>query len=144
MNTIPAPRMPVVFIGHGNPMNAIEHNEFHRSWDELGHRLPKPKAVLCISVHWETPRTPRTNALAPRSSTPTSEATTPRAVPHSTSGIRRLRTAADCSLLSRSLDSIRYIRYDSPLNCFRFTHTAFPPAVLASERAQCWENRGLQ
>ncbi len=46
--------MPVLFVGHGNPMNAIERNEFHRSWQELGGRLPKPKAVLCISAHWET------------------------------------------------------------------------------------------
>jgi 4,5-DOPA dioxygenase extradiol len=46
--------MPVVFVGHGNPMNAIEDNEFHRAWAELGTALPKPKAVLCISAHWET------------------------------------------------------------------------------------------
>ena len=46
--------MPVLFVGHGNPMNAIEPNEFHRSWQELGRRLPKPKAILCISAHWET------------------------------------------------------------------------------------------
>jgi len=47
-------RMPVLFVGHGNPMNAIEQNEFHRSWEELGQQLPKPKAILCISAHWET------------------------------------------------------------------------------------------
>ena len=46
--------MPVLFVGHGNPMNAIEPNEFHRRWQELGRRLPKPKAILCISAHWET------------------------------------------------------------------------------------------
>jgi len=47
-------KMPVLFVGHGNPMNAIERNEFYRSWQELGRRLPKPAAVLCISAHWET------------------------------------------------------------------------------------------
>jgi len=47
-------RMPALFVGHGNPMNAIERNEFRRSWEELGRTLPKPKAVLCISAHWET------------------------------------------------------------------------------------------
>lgn len=47
-------KMPVVFVGHGNPMNAIERNEFCRSWFDLGRKLPKPKAVLCISAHWET------------------------------------------------------------------------------------------
>ena len=46
--------MPVLFVGHGNPMNAIERNEFHRGWEEVGRRLPKPKAVLCVSAHWET------------------------------------------------------------------------------------------
>ncbi len=47
-------RMPVVFVGHGNPMNAIEQNAFHQSWEKLGQTLPRPKAVLCISAHWET------------------------------------------------------------------------------------------
>lgn len=47
-------RMPVLFVGHGNPMNAIERNEFRRRWEELGRTLPKPKAILCISAHWET------------------------------------------------------------------------------------------
>ena len=46
--------MPVVFVGHGNPMNAIEDNAFHRSWAEIGRRLPRPKSILCISAHWET------------------------------------------------------------------------------------------
>lgn len=54
MHTLSSERMPVLFIGHGNPMNAIERNEFHRSWEELGRKLPKPEAVLCISAHWET------------------------------------------------------------------------------------------
>lgn len=47
-------RMPVVFIGHGSPMNAIEDNEFSRAWIELGSSLPHPKAILCVSAHWET------------------------------------------------------------------------------------------
>ena len=48
-------KMPVLFIGHGSPMNAIEDNEFHRSWRELARRIPRPKAILCVSAHWETP-----------------------------------------------------------------------------------------
>jgi 4,5-DOPA dioxygenase extradiol len=47
-------RMPVLFLGHGSPMNAIEDNEFVHGWKELGRSLPKPNAVLCISAHWET------------------------------------------------------------------------------------------
>jgi 4,5-DOPA dioxygenase extradiol len=46
--------MPVLFIGHGNPMNAIRDTPFTRRLKELGERLPRPKAVLCISAHWMT------------------------------------------------------------------------------------------
>ena len=46
--------MPALFIGHGNPMNAIEDTEFSRAWAEVARSLPKPKAVLCVSAHWET------------------------------------------------------------------------------------------
>jgi 4,5-DOPA dioxygenase extradiol len=47
-------RMPVLFLGHGSPMNAIEDNAFRRSWSALGQRLPRPRGVLCVSAHWET------------------------------------------------------------------------------------------
>ncbi len=47
-------QMPVLFVGHGSPMNAIEDNEFSRSWKEIGKTLPRPQAILCISAHWET------------------------------------------------------------------------------------------
>jgi 4,5-DOPA dioxygenase extradiol len=46
--------MPVLFIGHGNPMNAIEENPFSLAWRELGKSLPRPDAILCISAHWLT------------------------------------------------------------------------------------------
>ena len=46
--------MPALFIGHGSPMNAIEDNEFSLAWQEAATHLPKPKAILCISAHWET------------------------------------------------------------------------------------------
>ena len=46
--------MPVLFIGHGNPMNAIEDNPFATAWQDETEWLPKPKAILCISAHWET------------------------------------------------------------------------------------------
>lgn len=46
--------MPLLFVGHGSPMNAIEENEFVLSWRNLGKTLPRPKAILCISAHWET------------------------------------------------------------------------------------------
>jgi 4,5-DOPA dioxygenase extradiol len=46
--------MPVLFVGHGSPMNAIDRNEYHLAWNALGRRLPRPKSVLCVSAHWET------------------------------------------------------------------------------------------
>ncbi len=47
-------RMPVLFVGHGSPMYAIEENEFVQTWRDMGDTLPVPKAVICISAHWET------------------------------------------------------------------------------------------
>ena len=46
--------LPVLFVGHGSPMNAIEDNAWRRGWRHIADELPKPKAVLCISAHWET------------------------------------------------------------------------------------------
>jgi 4,5-DOPA dioxygenase extradiol len=47
-------QMPVLFIGHGSPMNAIEDNEFTRGWKNMLMYVPKPKAILMVSAHWET------------------------------------------------------------------------------------------
>ena len=47
-------KMPVLFLGHGSPMNAIEENEFVASFRKLGKELVRPNAILCISAHWET------------------------------------------------------------------------------------------
>lgn len=47
-------KMPALFVGHGNPMNAIEDNVFSRGMKAVGKELPKPKAILMISAHWET------------------------------------------------------------------------------------------
>ena len=46
--------MPLLFVGHGSPMNAIEDNEFSQRWLAMGKEIPQPKAVLCISAHWLT------------------------------------------------------------------------------------------
>ena len=45
-------KMPVLFIGHGSPMNGIEHNQFSESWAKLAKEIPTPKAVLVVSAHW--------------------------------------------------------------------------------------------
>ncbi|HEX8656521.1 MAG TPA: 4,5-DOPA dioxygenase extradiol [Hymenobacter sp.] len=47
-------KMPVLFVGHGSPMNAIEDNEFTQRWRRLGQEIPQPKAVLVVSAHWNT------------------------------------------------------------------------------------------
>lgn len=48
------PLMPLLFVGHGNPMNAILDNKFSRKWKSLGENLPTPTAILAISAHWLT------------------------------------------------------------------------------------------
>lgn len=45
-------RMPVLFLGHGSPMNAIEDNEWSRAFRALGKTLPRPRAILSVSAHW--------------------------------------------------------------------------------------------
>jgi 4,5-DOPA dioxygenase extradiol len=62
----PSSILPVVFAGHGSPMNAIEDNPYSRKWADLGKELPRPKAVLCISAHWETRGTGVTAMERPR------------------------------------------------------------------------------
>ena len=47
-------KMPVLFLGHGSPMNAIEENEFVQGFRQVGKEISKPNAILCISAHWET------------------------------------------------------------------------------------------
>lgn len=48
------PKMPVLFLGHGSPMNAIEENEFVEGFRNIAKSIPKPNAMLCVSAHWET------------------------------------------------------------------------------------------
>ncbi|MFH1121970.1 MAG: 4,5-DOPA dioxygenase extradiol [Bacteroidota bacterium] len=59
-------KMPVLFLGHGSPMNAIELNEFSKGWRTVGKSLPVPNAILCISAHWETKGTFVTAMEKPR------------------------------------------------------------------------------
>lgn len=57
--------LPVLFIGHGSPMNGIENNSFSQKWQNLGKELPTPQAILCISAHWLTKGTFITAMPAP-------------------------------------------------------------------------------
>jgi len=60
-----ASRMPALFLGHGSPMNALLDNEFTRAWRALGAGLPRPRAILMISAHWQTRGTAMTTLKAP-------------------------------------------------------------------------------
>ena len=59
-------KMPVLFLGHGSPMNAIEENEFVTAFRNVGKQIKKPTAILCISAHWETKGTYVTAMEMPR------------------------------------------------------------------------------
>jgi 4,5-DOPA dioxygenase extradiol len=62
----PSERMPVMFIGHGSPMNAIEDNAYSQSWHAMGKVLPRPQAILSISAHWLTSGTKVTAMSKPK------------------------------------------------------------------------------
>lgn len=47
-------KIPVLFVGHGSPMNAIENNDYTSGWEEIARKIPKPEAILSISAHWYT------------------------------------------------------------------------------------------
>ena len=59
-------KMPVLFLGHGSPMNAIAENEFVAGFRKVGSEIQRPNAVLCISAHWETQGTFVTAMKMPR------------------------------------------------------------------------------
>lgn len=59
-------RMPLLFLGHGSPMNAIEENEFVMGFRKVGKEIQKPRAILCVSAHWETKGTYVTAMETPR------------------------------------------------------------------------------
>jgi len=66
MKDAPPPRLPAVFFGHGNPMNAIQSNAWTLAWNALGAAVPRPRAILAVSAHWYQPGTPVTAMAAPR------------------------------------------------------------------------------
>jgi 4,5-DOPA dioxygenase extradiol len=59
-------RMPTVFFGHGNPMNAIQRNAYTEAWRSIGQSLPRPRAILSVSAHWYLPGTWVTAMESPR------------------------------------------------------------------------------
>ncbi|UTW65443.1 4,5-DOPA dioxygenase extradiol [bacterium SCSIO 12643] len=65
-NFAATPQMPVLFLGHGSPMNAIEENEFVQGFQNISKTLPTPNAILCISAHWYIRGTKLTAMEMPR------------------------------------------------------------------------------
>ena len=59
-------RLPTIFFGHGNPLNAIQRNAYTKGWSAIGESIEKPKAVLCVSAHWYIPDTAVTAMPQPR------------------------------------------------------------------------------
>lgn len=59
-------RMPAAFVGHGTPMNALEHNRYTESWRAFGESVPTPEAILVVSAHWYTNATAVTSMTRPR------------------------------------------------------------------------------
>src|SRR5215203_216754 len=59
-------RMPAIFFGHGNPLNALADNEWTRGWRAIGESMPRPKGILCISAHWYIPGVAVTAMERPR------------------------------------------------------------------------------
>jgi 4,5-DOPA dioxygenase extradiol len=58
--------MPAIFFGHGNPLNALQQNDYTKAWRAIGKTIPRPKAVLTVSAHWYLPGTFITAMPAPR------------------------------------------------------------------------------
>ncbi len=61
-----AAEMPTLFVGHGNPMNAVERNAYSEAWGALGAAIPRPRAILAVSAHWYVPGTRVTAQERPR------------------------------------------------------------------------------
>jgi 4,5-DOPA dioxygenase extradiol len=59
-------KMPAIFFGHGNPLNALQNNAYTRAWSDIGKSIPTPRAIVAISAHWYVPGTYVTAMGTPR------------------------------------------------------------------------------
>jgi 4,5-DOPA dioxygenase extradiol len=67
MRGAPLPKgLPALFIGHGNPLNALRDNDYSRAWASLGESIRRPRAILCVSAHWYVAQTAITAMPKPR------------------------------------------------------------------------------
>ena len=66
VDSVPTDMMPAAFLGHGNPMNALESNRYTATWAAFGRAVPRPRAILVVSAHWYTGATAITSMTRPR------------------------------------------------------------------------------
>ena len=91
------PLQPAVFVGHGNPMNAIETNVYSEAWARLAADIPRPKGILAVSAHWYVPGTWVTAMEAPRTIHDTVNAKCTKPVSQPRRNARERPACAGCS-----------------------------------------------
>lgn len=109
-NRIPgmAARLPSIFFGHGNPLNALQQNVYTDAWAAAGKSIAKPKAILCVSAHWYVPETAVIAMAQPR-------------------------TIHDFGGFPRELYEVQYPAPGSPLLAQRIRELLAPTPVAADE-----------
>ena len=100
--------MPAIFFGHGNPMNAIQTNDWTESWSRIGESIPRPSGIVCVSAHWYLPATLVHVAAKPR-------------------------TIHDFGGFPRALFEVQYPAPGSPALAARVTELLAPAEVLSDQ-----------
>src|SRR5689334_10253228 len=101
--------MPAIFFGHGNPMNAVQSNQWTKAWATIGNTIPKPQAIVCVSAHWYLSAT-------------------------LVSGQERPRTIHDFGGFPRSLYEVQYPAPGDPKLAQRITDLLAPVSVHLDTR----------
>lgn len=142
--------LPALFIGHGNPLNALQQNSFTEGWSRIGQQIARPKAILAISAHWFVPGTGVTISTSPRTihdfggfpANCTKSSIWPPAIRHWHD------ESSNCSHLCRSIWTIpggwitvlgRCLRMSIPLQIFRSCNSA-----STRRRVRCFTSKSAE